>query len=59
MLIRGTVTQGVDLSKGEKEWKVKVYRAREQLARKSAWRESYFLAAFSPIAKGGPEVPSP
>jgi len=31
---------------------------REYLARKSTWRESYFLASFSPIGRGGVEAPS-
>ena len=32
--------------------------AREHLARKSTWRESYFLASFSPSGRGGVKAPS-
>jgi hypothetical protein len=36
-----------------------VDHAREHIARKSTWRESYFLAAFSSIGKRGAQLASP
>jgi hypothetical protein len=44
---------GIDLQKGKRVgWSI-VDHAREHLARKSTWRESYFLASFLPVEKAG------
>jgi nitrogen regulatory protein P-II 1 len=52
------VTKGGLTSKREiRDGRSKVDHAREHIARKSAWRESNFLASFSPIHRGGSEVP--
>ena len=50
MLIRvGRHKRGVTFTREIRESKVNCGRAREHLARKSTWRESYFLAAFQPL----------
>ena len=50
---RGTVSKGVNLYRADGDSRLKADRAREYLARKSTWRESYFLAAFSAIKMRG------
>ena len=43
---RSTVSKGVNLYRVIRDRRLKAERMREYLARKSTWRESYFLAAF-------------
>jgi len=50
---RSTVSKGVNLYRVSRGEKVKADRMREYLARKSAWRESHFLAAFQPWSARG------
>ena len=57
MLIRvARSRRGVNLYRVSRDRRLKADRMREYLARKSTWRESYFLAAFQPMecAESGP-----
>jgi nitrogen regulatory protein P-II 1 len=54
---RSTVTKGLTSHREVRAERSKVDYAREHLARKSAWRESYFLAILLSNEKGGAELP--